>query len=153
MRSTKYLVATLFIVSLVFAGGCGAGGGIAGAGQPTDKTTSQAVSPATSLVASTTTSFDMSKYPPSDWPEKPIVTHSESDGKITFEEGTYSDRYWTSVGLDYLNAMGDKNAGEPTKEKPAIPDYKTAAAVATALFHASDMYKDPNGVLQIKVKG
>ena len=89
-------------------------------------------------------SFDYSNFPPSDWPEKSIVTHEEDDGKIFYQEGIYSDRFWTPVGLEFLNEMNDGNAGAPTKEKPAIPSKETAVAIASAIFYTHDFYKRDN---------
>lgn len=130
MRTAKYLFFVILLLLVCgYSSGCSGVLGINGSTTAPAATTSM---PKPSEVASipSSESFDDSEFPPSDWPETPIVTYEEDDGKLFYIEGIYSDRFWTKEGIDFL---GQPNQ-VPTKETPAVPDKETAVAIATAIF-------------------
>ena len=73
------------------------------------------------------------EYPPSDWPNEPIVTHREDNGKILYQEGISSDRFWTEKGLECLKYLDQEFM--PSKN-PLVPNKETAITIATAIFNA-----------------
>jgi len=147
MRAAKYLL--IVILLLVFVSGCSNGSVIV---EPTTKSakkpaaTTSTPQPSKTLSITPSATPTASEFPPSDWPETPIVTYSENDGKIFYQEGITSDRWWTPEGLENTNAK------VPTKDEPAIPDKETAVAVATAIFHVNKIVKnfDPDSNMEAR---
>ena len=86
MKIVKYLL----IILLVFISGCS---NVSGG----ENTSTMQLSEASGV--SLSEPFDVSKFPPSDWPKEPTVTYREESGEIPYQEGIYNDRFWTPEGL------------------------------------------------------
>ena len=124
MRTTKLLIFTLLLIFVIGCNHRGSGG---------VETSESVITASTSQLESA----DISNFPPSDWPKKPIITYSEDEGKIVYSEGIYSDRFWTPEGIAFM--------GQPIEDKfPLVQNKETAAEIASSIFHAQMLVNNWN---------
>lgn len=114
MKFLKYLLVFIF---LLFASGCNNINSYI----QSSKSTNEPTAPSGAVQ-----STNIVKFSPSEWSDEPIISYSEEDGEILYQEGIAADRFWNSGELS--------QDVKPSKNKPVVPNKDIAVAIATIIL-------------------